>query len=167
LYDLHATRQRPKALGSRAITALTSGEGHRGTRWRGGEEGRSALQPPGLGPTGLEGILWPGPPAPGLGLPHLRVSLARYSANVRTAWSSGAAEGRISSRTTPNFLCDRDKLDSALAMSSVCRQEGPCSALACLGPLTPPASFPAQHTVAPVTGSTCQAMLPTALAGGP
>lgn len=41
--------------------------------------------------------------------PHLWLSLARYSANIRTAWSSGAEEGLISSRTTPYFLCGQDK----------------------------------------------------------
>lgn len=41
---------------------------------------------------------------PALAKPYLRFSLARYSANIRTAWSSGAEEGLISSRTTPYFL---------------------------------------------------------------
>lgn len=41
--------------------------------------------------------------------PHLWLSLARYSANIRTAWSSGAEEGLISSRTTPYFLCSQEK----------------------------------------------------------
>lgn len=41
------------------------------------------------------------PPTPN---PHLWLSLARYSANMRTAWSSGAEDGLISSRTTPYFL---------------------------------------------------------------
>lgn len=42
---------------------------------------------------------------PVLAKPYLRFSLERYSANMRTAWSSGAEEGLISSRTTPYFLC--------------------------------------------------------------
>lgn len=45
--------------------------------------------------------------------PHLWLSLARYSANMRTAWSSGAEEGLISSRTTPYFLCGEKRMPSA------------------------------------------------------
>lgn len=50
------------------------------------------------------------PPTPN---PHLWLSLAKYSANMRTAWSSGAEDGLISSRTTPYFLYGETSMLSA------------------------------------------------------
>ena len=110
---------------------------------------------------------------------------------MRTAWSSGAEEGLISSRTTPYFLCGQDKqaVSPAPTPRGVYMFSDPRNIQGLLGsstalvepqyqglvptaprdPLSPRLPSPLECAVEASTASpvSCRATLPTALAGDP
>lgn len=110
---------------------------------------------------------------------------------MRTAWSSGAEEGLISSRTTPYFLCGQDKqaVSSARTPRGVYMFSDPKNIQGLLGsstalvepqyqgpvsttprdPLSPRVPSPLECAVEASTASlvSCRATLSTALAGDP